>query len=156
MQTPSVQTGIRYLLYSFLAVSAAVFPSPANAQVLSGRFSGTITDTSGAVIPAAHVSVTNTETALTKEATTDEKGYYEVINLPVGIYSVRVELSGFAPAERTGYNLVADGKITADFVLQPGTSTQTVVVTAAAVERKDLGSSPVRLLGDYLRGACDR
>jgi hypothetical protein len=148
MQTPSVQTGIRYLLYSFLAVSAAVFPSAANAQVLSGRFSGTITDTSGAVIPAAHVSVTNTETALTKEATTDEKGYYEVINLPVGIYSVRVELSGFAPAERTGYNLVADGKITADFVLQPGTSTQTVVVTAAAGEGVNTVSSELSRVVD--------
>ncbi len=133
MQTSSVHR-LRFHRSSLLLWGAVLFLQAAQAQVNFGRFSGTITDSSGALVPGAHVSVVNEGTALTKETASDEKGYYEVINLPVGIYTVKVEMNGFTPAQRTSYNLVADGKITADFTLQPGSSAQAVTVSAAAGE----------------------
>ena len=54
------------------------------AQVLYGSIAGTLTDESGAVVPKAVVTVTNTSTGLSREATTTDDGYYTIPNLPEG------------------------------------------------------------------------
>src|ERR1043166_5427300 len=58
------------------------------AQLSSGRISGTVTDTSGAVIPGASITVTNQATELSWKVTSDSKGFYMVTNLPSGAYNV--------------------------------------------------------------------
>ena len=65
------------------------------AQTNTGRISGTVTDTTSAVVPGATVTVTNDETHLEAKATTDSSGYYLLVNLPVGTYNVTVEAKGF-------------------------------------------------------------
>jgi hypothetical protein len=102
------------------------------AQTNPGRISGTVTDSSGARIAGAAVTVTNQATGLTSKAKTDNSGYYLVANLPVGTYNVEVEHAGFRKAEKTGYDLVDDGRITADFALQVGAVTEKVQVSAVA------------------------
>jgi hypothetical protein len=62
-----------------------VYPArPASGQVLYGSMVGTVTDQSGAMVPTAAVTVTNTSTGLSRQTTTNEAGYYSIPNLPEG------------------------------------------------------------------------
>src|SRR5262245_55846873 len=94
----------------------------------SGEIKGTITDASGAVVPGATVTVTNTETGFSRTAITDERGEYRILLLPPGAYEVRVELSGFTAQVRSAQ--VSIGQTLAlDFRLQVGTPAETITVS---------------------------
>ncbi|HEY7508998.1 MAG TPA: carboxypeptidase-like regulatory domain-containing protein, partial [Vicinamibacteria bacterium] len=99
------------------------------AQSNTGRISGTVTDTQGGVLPGATVTVSQEGTGLTRTATTDADGAFVFVSLPVGTYSVATELGGFQKLVKSGYNLMADGRLTADFTLAVGEITETVEVT---------------------------
>ncbi len=101
------------------------------AQATTGRISGTVADSQGGRLPGAAVTVTETRTGISRSSTTDNEGRYVVVSLPVGIYDVAAELQGFKRAVKTGFTLVADGRVTADFILALGQVTETVTVTVA-------------------------
>src|SRR5205809_6405224 len=101
------------------------------AQTSSGRISGTVSDPQGAVLPGVTVTVTQDRTGLTRTARTDQAGGYVVASLPVGSYTVSAELSGFKKAVKTGFTLVADGRVTADFTLGVGDISEVIEVTVA-------------------------
>ena len=69
-------------LAAYLFFGASLY---GQAQVL-GKISGVIMDSSGAVIPQAHITVTNKETGQTFRTTTNDSGYYVALNLPAGTY----------------------------------------------------------------------
>src|SRR5258705_11304978 len=120
---------------SFVALFPALFAvTAAFGQANLGRISGTVTDASGGAIGGAKVTIINTGTGLKRNFTTESSGFYLVPNLPVGIYNVDVESSGFRKAEKTGLDLPDDGRLTADFNLQIGTLTESVEVSAVAGE----------------------
>jgi len=114
------------LLLVLLAASAAEL----RAQSTTGRISGTVTDSSAGVLPGVTVTVTQQGTGLSRTATTDPAGAYVFVSLPVGTYDVSAELSGFKKAVKTGYKLVTDGRVTADFALDVGGLTEVVEVSA--------------------------
>src|SRR5258705_4156137 len=89
-------------------------------QTNFGRISGTVTDSSGAVVPSATVTVTNAATNAVRTTTTDEGGFYTVTNLPVGTYTVTVERSGFKKANQTDNALTADQRLTVSIELEAG------------------------------------
>ena len=64
-----------------------------------GGITGTVTDSSGAAIPGASVTVTNTATSGTRNTTTNAEGLYTFPSLPPGTYELKVELQGFKTAE---------------------------------------------------------
>jgi hypothetical protein len=107
---------------------------PAAAQTNTGQISGTIRDTSGGVLPGVTVSVTNVNTSATRTDVTGPNGTYVITNLPVGTYTVSAELQGFRKAEKTGFELTPDARITADFALSVGAMTETVEVQAVRGE----------------------
>ena len=111
-----------------------VFAAGITAQTNFGRISGTVSDPSSAVVPGVKVNIVNTDTKAVRTVTTDERGFYVAENLPIGPYSVVVEQPGFKRAEQHGLSLVADGRVTANFTLQVGDSTQSVEVVEAAGE----------------------
>ena len=80
------------------AVLCLALAAAAGAQTNTGRISGTVADASGGVLPGVSVTVVNERTALTRTATTDERGAYVFVDLPVGTYTVKTELSGFKSA----------------------------------------------------------
>ncbi len=100
------------------------------AQILVGRISGTVTDPTGAAVAGAKVTITNLDTQATRTITTDGKGFYSVEELPIGPYKVEVNQTGFKRSSQSGLNLVADGRITANFALQVGELSQSVMVEA--------------------------
>ncbi|HEX5082258.1 MAG TPA: carboxypeptidase regulatory-like domain-containing protein [Blastocatellia bacterium] len=117
-----------------LAIVYSGFSSGALAQTITGRISGTVTDVSGAAVPGATVKITNEATQLTRSVTADSDGFYVATNLPVGNYSVTIEHQGFKKAAKTGYNLVADGRLTVDFALEAGSVTESVEIVASTGE----------------------
>jgi hypothetical protein len=126
-----------------LCIALAAIVPAAFAQVGAGRISGTVSDNSGAVIPGAAVIVINQATQLTWKAETAANGFYVVANLPVGAYSVEIAAAGFRKAEKTGYDLTDNGRITADFALEIGAVTESVVVTAVKGETVNTVSGEV-------------
>ena len=83
-------------------LAAFLCPALIHAQA-TGTINGTVYDSTGALIPGAAVTVTNTGTNQTRSAITDDSGNYVVPLLPVGSYTVRVEKGGFSsiPTDRT-------------------------------------------------------
>src|SRR5262250_294345 len=77
---------------------------PAQAQS-STSLRGLITDPTGAVIPGAVVSLTNTGTGFKRQALTNEEGLYQFLQAPPGTYQVTVEKTGFTTASRDGVQL---------------------------------------------------
>lgn len=101
------------------------------AQVTGGTLSGTVMDTSGAVIPKANISVMNTATAVTRDVATDAAGFYTVPNLLPGNY----EITASAPNEDTlvrGTTLTVGASQVLNITLRVGQITQKVEVTGAA------------------------
>jgi len=110
-----------------ILLNSAVF-----AQINTGQISGTVTDASGAIVAGAAVSVENNDTHLVSKVTSEGSGYYILVNLPVGTYSVFAEAKGFRKAERTGISLDNAAHVTVDFKLTVGEISESVVVSEAA------------------------
>jgi len=106
--------------------------SSAHGQV-TGGFSGTVTDKSGAVISGAKVTATSQGTGIPREANTDEVGHYVINLLPVGVYTLRVESAGFQAAEIKDLKLQVDEQRELNFTLAPGTVSTSVEVSATQV-----------------------
>src|SRR5437867_10767301 len=71
------------------------------AQVTTGSLQGVVTDPNKAVVPGATVKITNVDTGATREANTNDEGFYRVTNLQPGEhYRVDISKQGFAPASR--------------------------------------------------------
>ena len=113
-----------------LALVAACLP--ALAQLGTGQIEGTVSDSSGAVIPGATVTIRNLDTGSERVLTADSSGHYRAVALPPGPYSVKVEHTGFRPVERTGLAVVVGATISVDLTLEVKPVTEAVVVTEAA------------------------
>ena len=93
---------------------------PAAAQTTAGSIVGTVTDTTGSIVPNAAVTVTNEGTGITFSATTDTAGNYVVTPIPVGRYTVTVETKGFKKAVRAGIIVNVQDRIGVNVVLEVG------------------------------------
>jgi hypothetical protein len=119
---------VRGAAWCALALALAI---PAAAQMVTGEIRGTVHDSSGAVLPGVTVTAINIETGLKRTDVTNPAGVYVFPSLPIGKYTVTAELEGFSRAEKTGFDLVADGRITADLTMAVGALTETVTVEGA-------------------------
>jgi hypothetical protein len=91
---------------------------------------GTVTDASGKVVPNASVTVTQKETGLTRQVTTNDRGYYVVPALPVGSYTVVAELKGFKRKSLTGITLQVNEEPRLDIALEVGEVSETITVNS--------------------------
>lgn len=111
------------------AATAAIvltLASPVLAQTISGTVSGTVHDPSGAVIPNASITVTNTDqNSVVFTGKTNSAGQYTAPFLPVGSYAIAVDAPGFKKAEHAGIKLNVNQNLTLDMTLQPGSAQQT-------------------------------
>src|SRR5712664_550497 len=104
----------------------------AAAQGIFGRITGTVTDAQGGAVAGVKITIVNEETKLERQTTTDSNGYYVASDLPVGVYSVIAEQSGFKTLKRTGNDLVAGARLTVDLSLTIGEISQEIEVAATA------------------------
>jgi len=134
---------IRSAFSGLIAICVLMTCSFAKAQVTGqGAISGIVTDSSGAVVVGAHLTITNVETNVAHETDTNRTGYYEVDNLNPGVYSISASSSGFEVLKRQGITLDATAHLNIPMALKPGAISATVTVTAdASLLNLESGSS---------------
>jgi hypothetical protein len=118
------------LIFAFiLGVSVT---ARAQSQALNGKIEGVVTDSSGAAVPNASVTLRNIETGAERAVTTDADGIYRAPLLPLGTYRVTVEAPNFKRLVREGVTLTTGQTATVDATLEAGGVTETVTVTSDA------------------------
>ncbi|HLJ13191.1 MAG TPA: TonB-dependent receptor [Bryobacteraceae bacterium] len=115
-----------------LLLVALVVPQPGTSQATTGTILGTVTDTSGAVVPGVRVKVANIGTGLEREATTNEAGDYILSNLPLGNYRLTAEAKAFETVVREGLQLHVQEQARIDFAMRVGSTSEKISVTEAA------------------------
>jgi hypothetical protein len=112
-------------------------------QALNGTLLGTVTDATGAVMPNAKITITETLTGISRSLSTNQSGNYEFSDVPPGIYSVTAEQQGFRRETRNNNEVQINSTLRVDMRMVPGTVSETVTVsdTAAALQtdRADIG-----------------
>jgi len=127
-----------------LIVSAIVLVcSPLYPQATRGVITGRVMDTSGAVVPGANITATETRTNVISRTTSTVTGNYTLPSLPIGTYDLRVEVPGFRPFVLQNIALAAGATIRADATLVVGARTDQVTVTAQAVQLQTESSAVV-------------
>ncbi len=118
---------------------ALLLTTPALAQRVTGTIRGTVTDESGALVPGATVTIKGEDTGFTRSTTTNAAGVYTLAELPVGTYTVQVDLTGFRSAVTRGVVLNVAGDRAVDAKLSAGAMTEQVTVEAAANAVQTIG-----------------
>jgi hypothetical protein len=135
-----------------------VAPATYAQSVAVAQLSGVVTDQTGGVLPGVEVTVTQTDTGMTRFAITGAQGDYVFTSLPIGPYRLVAKLDGFRAFEQTGITLAVGDNRSANVVLQLGAMTETVQVQADAnlVETRSLSVGTVtyeeQLVGLPLNG----
>lgn len=109
----------------FAAVSVSLLAQRTTAELM-----GTVTDTTGAVVPGAQIAVTNESTGVRRTSASNELGYYTIALLPPGAYRIAVSKEGFRPVTRTGIALQVDQVARLDFAMEVGTVTEAIEISA--------------------------
>ena len=107
-----------------------VFAAALLAQGTSSQISGTVSDASGARVPAATVQVIHQQTSLERTTTTNADGFYVTPNLQPGTYRVRIEGAGFKAYERSNIELSAGDRVDVSAALAVGSVSETITVEA--------------------------
>jgi hypothetical protein len=114
---------IAWMLVSLTATNAL-------AQVSTATITGVVQDAGGAVVPGAHIVVTQTQTNASAQADSNDRGAFSLPALPVGPYSMTVTFAGFSKYERTNIVLTVGQVANFEVALAVGAETETVTVTA--------------------------
>jgi len=137
-----------WLYVMVLAVVAAVGALGARAQSDNGGVVGTVTDSTGAVIPNAAVVITNTETGLKLNGKSNDSGEFQIFAVPRGSYQADVQAPGFQ-SQTQNFDVSVATTQTLAFKLATGSVTSTVEVTAAA----PLVNTTSATMGEVIQGA---
>ena len=133
---------LKYFLSAVLSLALAA-PAFAQSQAANGAIEGTVTDSSGAVLPGVTVTVTNLDTGLERSIVTNEKGLYRAPLLPLGNYRVVAELQGFKKYEQSGVRVSVGQAAVVNVAMGVGAVSETITVLAdspvADLSRIDIG-----------------
>ena len=119
--------------HSFLTLAAAIClfaAAPLRAQDPGGAVEGAVSDSSGAIVAAARVTVKNLGTGLRRESVSGADGFYRVLALPVGAYTLTVESPRFARFEQQPVQVNVNQTLRVDVTLAPAAVAESVVVSA--------------------------
>jgi hypothetical protein len=115
-------------------------------QTNVGNITGSVADSSGAIVPSADVVAVNQATGMVYPTVTTSAGLYNLNLLPIGGYNIVVSKGGFQKQSKLGITVIAGQTFTVDFVLKVGSTTQTVTVTVAppVVDSSDTAQGTTR------------
>ena len=130
------KSGLVLLVWLYLSASGS-------AQVPTGSISGQITDPQGASVPNAKVQLIDQERNIRRAVTTNDIGFYIFPDVPSGLYTIRLEMPGFAGYERTGVVVHVNQNLNVSAVLQLGTAAQSTTVEGV-VSQVDTEKSTVQ------------
>ncbi len=138
----------RAAVLAFASV-CALSPVAARAQYENGSLLGTIRDPSGAPIPHAGITVTNTATGTATHAETNASGEYDVPQLRAGTYSISATATGFSPAEAKNITLSVGNRQRIDLALTVGAAETTVEVSDVALQPETDQSQRDQVITNY-------
>ncbi len=125
----SKASALGWLVFAALLMGFGL-TSPIAAQITRGSFSGIVVDSSGAVVPSATVTITETETNVSTTAKTGPDGLFLFPGVLPGSYSLKVEAGGFKTLVKTNLNLTAGERLdTGQLQLEVGSAAQTMTVS---------------------------
>src|SRR5258708_541722 len=137
------QGSLSWWAIASLAGGVAPWASPAWSQAVSGTLLGTVSDTQGAVVPGAKITITETGTNISRSGVTNASGNYIFANLKDGIYRVVAEVPGFRKRARDGVVVAVNTTVRVDLTLHVIELTEEVAVEAATpslqTDRADTG-----------------
>jgi len=120
-----------------------LMPAPSRAQAVKGTLLGMVTDSTGAGVPGATVTITEVQTGISRHATTNASGNYTFANLKDGVYRVEAELSGFRKTVRENVKVDVNTTVRVDLALQVGDLAEVVTVVQESpplqTDRADTG-----------------
>jgi hypothetical protein len=123
----------------------------AQADATSANLSGFVKDPAGAFIPGATVTARNPATGITRTATTNDEGFYQLLQLPAGTYELSVEAANFKKAVVPSVTVTVGQRADLDFGLEIGQITDVVTVTGAQTELIESGKTSVSNTIDQTR-----
>lgn len=124
------------------ALFLLLFAGGASAQFKAG-IQGTVTDSSGGLIPDAKITLTDSENGTVKEATSSEEGFYRIAGLAPGKYSLTAEKAGYKKSVLESVSIAAETLQGVNVVLETGDVTASVTVTTEATEQLDTESANI-------------
>ncbi len=131
-------------LLGFVCFVALCLFWPVPGQEITANLSGTVSDSSGAVIPGASITVTNARTGVVVfRGRTNDSGNYSAPSLPAGTYNVGVEMTGFKKAEISNLTLQIDQRARLNVTLQPGELAETITVVGEGLAQLEAESSSI-------------
>lgn len=98
-------------------------------EVGGATLAGTVTDATGAAVPAVRLTITSAQTGFTRSVETSDAGTYTFVRVPVGQYELAADKDGFKQVRRTGITLSVGAVATLDFALEVGAASDSVTVT---------------------------
>src|SRR5436190_9639917 len=129
LRTLAAQNGLRFLALTAVVLLFASLQAVAQEATIVG----TVTDPSGAIIANAKITVTNTDTGVTRTIATNESGQYVLPGVHIGRYDLKAEMPGLKITEQKGVVLQVGDRTRVDFQMQVGSATESDTVEAAAV-----------------------
>lgn len=139
------------LLVALFFASAAIQP-PAFAQTLYGTVVGLIEDSSGGSVANVKVTITSQGTGLTLETVTDSAGSFTILNVPAGAYDAKASMQGFKTQSRTGLAVTVNTVSRVNFVMEVGSLTEQITVSAeAALLQTDKADTHTELQADLVK-----
>ena len=121
------------------------------AQSNAADLQGTVTDAAGAVVPNAAVTARNPGTNVTRNTTTNEEGFYRIINVPPGDYEITVEAPNFKKAVLTKVTVTIGQAADIDVVLEPGLITEEITISDATSDIVETSKTSVSTTIDQQR-----
>src|SRR5271156_4485317 len=119
-------------LSKIVLLALMVMPALCSAQDATARIFGTVYDQQGAVVAEVRITATNTATQLERSTSTDAAGYFQILALPIGNYTVRAEHVGFRSVTSAEQRLLINQALRLDIKMKVGAASQTVDVGAEA------------------------
>ena len=115
-----------------VAILVVLFVLTSQAQVSTATITGVVQDSTGAVVPGAEITATQTETNYHSKTMSGDNGAFSLPSLPVGAYTLTVKAQGFSPYKQTGLVLQVSQVVNVSVALKVGGTEQSVEVVADA------------------------
>jgi hypothetical protein len=129
---------LKYFLAVLVSALATATPAVAQSTAANGAIEGTVSDTSGGVLPGVTVTIRNVNTGAERSVITNEKGIYRAPLLPLGTYQVVAELPGFKAFKQTDIALSVGQTATVNATLSVGAVSETITVSSTEIPALDI------------------
>jgi hypothetical protein len=139
------------VLICAIALTLGAGTAMAQADATSANLSGFVRDPAGAVVPGATITARNPATGVTRSTTTNDEGFYQLVQLPPGTFELTVEAANFKKAVVPSVTVTVGQRADLDFALEIGQITDVVTVTGAQTELIETGKTNVSNTIDQTR-----